>query len=166
MLALAYVVFAIGCFVVAGEEIAWGQRIIGYGTPESLREINEQEEKRALLASAVAHCPLCEKTLTDQERRRVIQKLAQEVARREARIQELQREQQQLLTQRHKLRLEYKQVEQQVAQRQTLEQQYATAQASLTEATRARDSLVAVLQAYVFAILTCIYLNDALHPGH
>jgi hypothetical protein len=26
--------------------------------------------------------------------------------------------------------------------------------------------LVAVLQAYVFAILTCIYLNDALHPGH
>jgi F-type H+-transporting ATPase subunit a len=26
--------------------------------------------------------------------------------------------------------------------------------------------LVAVLQAYVFAILTCIYLNDAIHPGH
>ena len=26
--------------------------------------------------------------------------------------------------------------------------------------------LVAFLQAYVFAILTCIYLNDALHPGH
>jgi F-type H+-transporting ATPase subunit a len=30
----------------------------------------------------------------------------------------------------------------------------------------ALDLLVAVLQAYVFAILTCIYLNDALHPGH
>ena len=26
--------------------------------------------------------------------------------------------------------------------------------------------LVAFLQAYVFAILTCIYLNDAIHPGH
>jgi len=26
--------------------------------------------------------------------------------------------------------------------------------------------LVAVLQAYVFAILTCIYLNDALHMHH
>jgi F-type H+-transporting ATPase subunit a len=26
--------------------------------------------------------------------------------------------------------------------------------------------LVAFLQAYVFAVLTCMYLNDALHPGH
>ena len=26
--------------------------------------------------------------------------------------------------------------------------------------------LVALLQAYVFAILTCIYLNDTLHAGH
>jgi exonuclease SbcC len=69
------------------------------------------------------------------------------VAGREARIQELQREQQQLLRQRQKLRLEYKQVEQQVAQRQSLEQQYATAQASLTEAMRAHDNLVSVLQA-------------------
>ena len=30
----------------------------------------------------------------------------------------------------------------------------------------ALDLLVAVLQAYVFAILTCIYLSEALHPGH
>lgn len=30
----------------------------------------------------------------------------------------------------------------------------------------ALEFLVAVLQAFVFAILTCIYLNDALHPGH
>ena len=30
----------------------------------------------------------------------------------------------------------------------------------------ALELLVAVLQAYVFAILTCIYLNDAIHPGH
>jgi F-type H+-transporting ATPase subunit a len=30
----------------------------------------------------------------------------------------------------------------------------------------ALELLVAFLQAYVFAILTCIYLNDALHAGH
>ncbi|MEJ2377176.1 MAG: F0F1 ATP synthase subunit A [Pseudolabrys sp.] len=30
----------------------------------------------------------------------------------------------------------------------------------------ALEALVAVIQAYVFAILTCIYLNDAIHPGH
>jgi F-type H+-transporting ATPase subunit a len=28
------------------------------------------------------------------------------------------------------------------------------------------EILVAVLQAYVFAVLTCMYLNDALHPSH
>ena len=28
------------------------------------------------------------------------------------------------------------------------------------------ETLVAVVQAYIFAILTCIYLNDALHPHH
>ncbi len=36
----------------------------------------------------------------------------------------------------------------------------------LTMALTALELLVAFLQAYVFAILTCIYLNDALHPGH
>lgn len=36
----------------------------------------------------------------------------------------------------------------------------------MTVALTALEVLVAVLQAYVFAILTCIYLNDALHPGH
>ncbi len=35
-----------------------------------------------------------------------------------------------------------------------------------TVALLALEFLVAVLQAYVFSILTCIYLNDALHPGH
>ena len=30
----------------------------------------------------------------------------------------------------------------------------------------ALEFLVAALQAYVFTVLTCIYLNDALHPGH
>jgi F-type H+-transporting ATPase subunit a len=36
----------------------------------------------------------------------------------------------------------------------------------MTVALTALELLVAVLQAYVFTILTCIYLNDALHPGH
>lgn len=30
----------------------------------------------------------------------------------------------------------------------------------------ALEILIALLQAFVFTILTCIYLNDALHPGH
>lgn len=30
----------------------------------------------------------------------------------------------------------------------------------------ALEILVAFIQAYVFAILTCVYLKDALHPGH
>ncbi|HAQ76754.1 MAG TPA: F0F1 ATP synthase subunit A, partial [Hyphomonas sp.] len=33
-------------------------------------------------------------------------------------------------------------------------------------ALNALELLVAGLQAYVFAILTCVYLNDALHPSH
>jgi F-type H+-transporting ATPase subunit a len=37
---------------------------------------------------------------------------------------------------------------------------------ALTTSLIALEFLVAFLQAYVFAILTCIYLNDALHPGH
>jgi len=37
---------------------------------------------------------------------------------------------------------------------------------AMTIALVALELLVAVLQAYVFAILTCIYLNDAIHPGH
>ena len=37
---------------------------------------------------------------------------------------------------------------------------------ALTIALIALDLLVAFLQAYVFAVLTCIYLNDAIHPGH
>ena len=37
---------------------------------------------------------------------------------------------------------------------------------TLTIALTALELLVAFLQAYVFAMLTCIYLNDALHPGH
>src|SRR6266849_10494027 len=37
---------------------------------------------------------------------------------------------------------------------------------ALTVALTALELLVAFLKAYVFAILTCIYLNDAIHPGH
>ena len=36
----------------------------------------------------------------------------------------------------------------------------------MTVALTALEFLVAFLQAYVFAVLTCMYLNDALHPGH
>jgi F-type H+-transporting ATPase subunit a len=42
----------------------------------------------------------------------------------------------------------------------------ATLPLGLIIALTALELLVAFLQAYVFAILTCIYLNDALHPGH
>ena len=37
---------------------------------------------------------------------------------------------------------------------------------ALTIGVTALEFLVSFLQAYVFAILTCVYLNDALHPGH
>ena len=37
---------------------------------------------------------------------------------------------------------------------------------SLVVALTALEALVAFLQAYVFAVLTCIYLNDAIHPRH
>jgi F-type H+-transporting ATPase subunit a len=36
----------------------------------------------------------------------------------------------------------------------------------LTVALTALEFLVAALQAYVFAVLTCVYLNDAVHGGH
>jgi F-type H+-transporting ATPase subunit a len=42
----------------------------------------------------------------------------------------------------------------------------ATIPLALVVAITALELLVAFLQAYVFAILTCIYLNDAIHPGH
>ena len=36
----------------------------------------------------------------------------------------------------------------------------------LTVGLTALELLVGFLQAYVFTILTCIYINDAIHPGH
>ena len=38
--------------------------------------------------------------------------------------------------------------------------------AAYEQALTALEFLVAFLQAYVFTMLTCMYLNDALHPGH
>jgi F-type H+-transporting ATPase subunit a len=37
---------------------------------------------------------------------------------------------------------------------------------ALTIAIYALEILVAFLQAYVFAVLTCIYFNNAVHAGH
>lgn len=42
----------------------------------------------------------------------------------------------------------------------------ATLPLAMLVALTALKFLVAFLQAYVFTILTCLYLNDALHPGH
>lgn len=42
----------------------------------------------------------------------------------------------------------------------------ATLPLAFTFALTGLEFLVAVLQAYVFAVLSCIYLNDALHPAH
>ncbi len=36
----------------------------------------------------------------------------------------------------------------------------------MTIAITALEFLVAFLQAYVFTVLTCMYINDAVHPGH
>ena len=37
---------------------------------------------------------------------------------------------------------------------------------AMTVALTGLECLVAFLQAYVFTVLTCMYLNDAIHPGH
>jgi len=42
----------------------------------------------------------------------------------------------------------------------------ATLPLGMVVALTALELLVAFLQAYVFTILTCIYLNDTIHPGH
>jgi hypothetical protein len=39
-----FLMLAIGLFFIAGEEISWGQRILGLETPETLDEINRQGE--------------------------------------------------------------------------------------------------------------------------
>ncbi len=39
-----YLLFSIGLLLAAMEEVAWGQQLLGYETPPSLAEINEQDE--------------------------------------------------------------------------------------------------------------------------
>lgn len=42
--AALYALLGLGLFFVAGEEIAWGQRVFQFQTPESLAEVNEKRE--------------------------------------------------------------------------------------------------------------------------
>jgi hypothetical protein len=42
--ALLSLAAALGAFFVAGEEIAWGQRVFGWGTPAALEAVNYQQE--------------------------------------------------------------------------------------------------------------------------
>jgi hypothetical protein len=42
-----WLAFAGGCFFIAGEEIAWGQRLLDVDTPEALSEINHQDDLTA-----------------------------------------------------------------------------------------------------------------------
>jgi hypothetical protein len=37
-------VFALGMFVIAGEEISWGQRVFAFGTPSDLASVNNERE--------------------------------------------------------------------------------------------------------------------------
>ena len=109
------------------------------------QEINRQEEKRQLLATSDAHCPLCDRPLSAADRKRVLQALGQDIAAYESRIQAIQHEQHQLQQQRQQLRVEYKVLEQEVAQRQALEQQHAALQVHLDGAQRAREHLADLL---------------------
>src|SRR5439155_11526423 len=43
-LGLLFILVAAGAFVVAGEEISWGQRFLGFVTPDALKDINHQGE--------------------------------------------------------------------------------------------------------------------------
>lgn len=110
------------------------------------QEIQQQEEKRQLLAASDAHCPLCDRPLSGADRQRVLQRLAQDIAGYESRIQTIQREQLQLEQQRQTLRVEYKTLEQEVGQRQGLEQQHAALQVSLDDAKRAREQLAELME--------------------
>jgi len=43
-LAFVFVLFALGSFMLAGEEISWGQRVLAIATPASLGTLNTQKE--------------------------------------------------------------------------------------------------------------------------
>lgn len=42
--AALYLVFAAGLFLIAGEEASWGQRQLGFGTPEAVATVNTKNE--------------------------------------------------------------------------------------------------------------------------
>ena len=42
--ALVFALFALGLFVIAGEEISWGQRVFAFGTPADLASVNNERE--------------------------------------------------------------------------------------------------------------------------
>jgi hypothetical protein len=44
LLTAFFIASAIGFFFVAGDEISWGQRLLGIETPESIKAVNRQEE--------------------------------------------------------------------------------------------------------------------------
>jgi hypothetical protein len=44
LFAVLWLLFACGCFIIAGEEIAWGQRILDLDAPEALNRINHQQD--------------------------------------------------------------------------------------------------------------------------
>lgn len=52
-LAFIYAIVAVGAFLAAGEEISWGQRLLGFATPEALEDINHQAESNLHNISAV-----------------------------------------------------------------------------------------------------------------
>ena len=41
---ISFLLFSLGMFFIAGEEVAWGQWLYSYETPEWMKEINAQEE--------------------------------------------------------------------------------------------------------------------------
>ena len=128
-------------------------------------EIERQQEKRQLLAASDAHCPLCDRPLSGADRQRVLQALAKDIAGYESRIQTIQLQQHQLREQRGQLRVEYRALEQEVAQRQSLEQQHAALQVSLDEAQRAREHLAELmgqLQAIDTQLASGNYASDDL----
>lgn len=43
-LMIALLLLGIGCFLIAGDEISWGQRLLGVETPENLAALNTQRE--------------------------------------------------------------------------------------------------------------------------
>jgi hypothetical protein len=43
-LGMLFFLFTCCCFFAAGEEISWGQRVLGFGTPEELAAVNGQKE--------------------------------------------------------------------------------------------------------------------------